>query len=85
MNTTLHVWGYNEGCPACTDLKQLLDLLSIPYVFYECRGTSERAALKDAGYKTVPQVFTEDGRSCGDLSDFRKTARLGIQAAGLMG
>lgn len=85
MTSPIHIWGYNEGCPACTDLKALLDLLSIPYVFHECRGTGERSALRDAGFQTVPQVFTEDGRGLGDLSDFRKVARLGIQAAGLLG
>lgn len=86
MQEPIHVWGYAEGCPACTDLKALLDLLSIPYEFHDItRNSPERAALRDAGFKTVPQAFTADGRGLGDLSDFRKAARLGIQAAGHLG
>lgn len=56
MNTEpLHVWGYATGCPACTDLKALLDLLGLPYVSHDIGKSSwERAALKDAGFKTVP-------------------------------
>lgn len=86
MIEPIKVWGYAEGCPACDELKTLLDLLSIPYDFIDItKNSPERAALKDAGFKTVPQAFTAQGRGLGDLSDFRKAARLGIQAAGCLG
>lgn len=86
MNNPITIYGYAEGCPACTELKQLLDLLSIPYEFLSIgRESRERAILRDAGYETVPQAFSATGEALGGLSEFRKVARLGIQAAGMSG
>ncbi|WP_422049743.1 glutaredoxin family protein [Shimia sp.] len=86
MSNPLTVYGYDNGCPACDDLKQLLTLLSIPFDFIAVAPDSrERAVLREAGYETVPQVFTPSGVSVGGLSDFRKVARLGLQAGGLLG
>lgn len=71
MTEKLHVWGYAEGCPACTKLKSLFDLLNVPHQFHPIdRNSSERAALKDAGFDTVPQVFTTAGLHLG-FSDYR--------------
>jgi glutaredoxin len=76
---TLHIWGYAHGCPACADLKALLLLLGKPYVFYPIdRNSPERAALRDAGFKTVPQVFDHNGWHVGDYADFRKAAATAI-------
>ena len=78
MTNLIHVWGYPEGCPACTNLKTLLDLLGVPYVFHGIdRNGPERAALRDAGFATVPQIFTTDGLHLGDYSDARKAALTG--------
>lgn len=86
MTQQLHVWGYSEGCPACTDLKALLSTLGIPFVYHSItRGSPEREALRGAGFATVPQVFDPLGNHLGDLSTYRKAARLGIQGAGHLG
>lgn len=86
MSDKITVYGYPEGCPACDQLKQLLTLLSIPFEFIPIAPESrERAILRDAGYGTVPQAFDPSGASLGGLSDFRKVARLGLQAGGLLG
>ena len=77
--TNIHVWGYANGCPSCTDLKALLDLLKVPYVFHAIdRNSPERAALRDAGFNTVPQVFTAEGLHLGDYSEFRRAATTAI-------
>lgn len=76
MNTPIHVWGYATGCPACTDLKTLLDTLGVPYVFHDItRNSPERAALRDAGFHTVPQAFTQEGLHLGDWSEFKMMAK----------
>lgn len=73
MTTKVHVWGYAEGCPSCTNLKSLFDLLRVPYQFHDIdRNSPERAALRDAGFYTVPQVFTPEGLHLGDFSTYRK-------------
>jgi len=86
MTNKLTIFGYAEGCPACDDLKSLLDLLNIPYTFHHTAPESHaRASLRAEGYATLPQVFSPSGEALGGYSEFRKTARLGIQAAGLLG
>lgn len=81
MTTQLHVWGYTEGCPSCTRIKELFDNLGVPYVFHAIdRGSPERAALRDAGFATVPQVFTPEGLHVGDYQVFRKAAVASITA-----
>ena len=85
MTNKLTIFGYAEGCPACDDLKSLLDLLNIPYTFHHTAPESHaRASLRAEGYATLPQVFSPSGEALGGYSDFRKVARLGIQAAGLL-
>ena len=86
MSSKLTIFGYAEGCPACDDLKSLFDLLSVPYTYHAiARDSPARASLRASGYETLPQVFSPSGEALGGYSDFRKTARLGIQAAGLLG
>ena len=85
MSDKLIIFGYASGCPACDDLKSLLDLLSIPYNYGTVeRDSPVRATLRDAGFDTLPAIFSPSGESLGGYSEFRKTARLGIQAAGLL-
>lgn len=85
MNDKMTIYGYAEGCPACDDLKTLLDLLSIPYDFIPVeRGGDVREAMRDLGYTTLPQAFDRSERSLGGLSEFRKVARLGLCAAGML-
>lgn len=80
MTDQLHVWGYAEGCPACTNLKSLLDLLKVPYVFHAIdRDSPHRAALRDAGFATVPQVFTQAGDHVGDYQVFRGAAVAAVE------
>lgn len=87
MNEPIIIFGYSEGCPACDQLKSLLDLLGVQYDFRPvARGSALRARLKAEGYDTLPQaVEATTGRSLGGYSDFRKVARLGLQAGGLLG
>lgn len=87
MTTSIFIYGYAEGCPACDQLKSLLDLLGVPYEFRPVgRESILRSRLKAQGYDTLPQAFeAATGRSLGDYSDFRKVARLGLQAGGLLG
>lgn len=87
MTPSIFIYGYAEGCPACDQLKQLLALLGVPY---EYRPVERQSALRESlmveGYTTLPQAFeTATGRSLGGYSDFRKVARLGLQAGGLLG
>jgi glutaredoxin len=58
-----------EGCPACTNLKAFFDLTGVSYEFHAIdRDSPERAALRGAGFDTVPQVFTPAGLHLGDWS-----------------
>lgn len=83
-DTKLHIWGYAEGCPACTKIKALCDLLGVTYEFHDiARDGRERAALRDAGFDTVPQVFTPDGGHVGDWQGFRKAAITAIDTLSL--
>lgn len=76
---TIHVWGYSEGCPACDKLKEILDLLGLPYQYHAIpRESPEREALRDAGFDTVPQVFTSDGAAMGGLLELRRAAIGGV-------
>ena len=87
MTPQIFIYGYAEGCPACDNLKGLLDNIGVPYSFTPVgRDSPLRRLLKEQGYDTLPQAFeARTGRSLGGYSDFRKVARLGLQAAGLMG
>lgn len=87
MIPSIFIYGYAEGCPACDNLKALLDLLGVPYDFTPVeRHSALRERLKAEGYDTLPQAFeVATGRSLGGYSDFRKVARLGLQAGGLLG
>lgn len=87
MFDKLTIYGYASGCPACDNLKALLDNLGVQYDFIAIGPESrERAILRDAGYDTLPQAFEAlTGRSLGGYSDFRKVARLGLQAGGMLG
>jgi glutaredoxin len=73
MPPHLYVWGYTSGCPSCTSLVDLLTTLNIPFTFHaiDPKGP-ERSSLKDAGFLTVPQVFTREGVHVGDWSDLRR-------------
>lgn len=87
MTPPIIIFGYPEGCPACDNLKSLLGLLGVPF---EYRPVERQSALRESllaeGYATLPQVFCgTTGRSLGDYSDYRKVARLGLQAGGLLG
>ncbi len=80
MTTHLHVWGYADGCPACTNLKTLLTLLGFSFTFHSIhRDGAQRAALRDAGFDTVPQVFTPEGLHIGDYQVFRKAAGAAVE------
>lgn len=87
MTTSIFIYGYAEGCPACDNLKALLDNIGVQYTFTPVgRDSPLRKLLREQGYDTLPQAFcARTGRSLGDYSDFRKVARLGIQAAGMLG
>lgn len=75
----LHVWGYEQGCPSCDELKALLTLLKVPFEFHAIeRECAARASLRDAGFKTVPQVFTPNGTSLGGFSELRRAGAAGI-------
>jgi glutaredoxin len=77
----MHIWGYATGCPACSNLKALFDLLKVPYVFYPITPDSHaRNELRKAGFDTVPQVFTQSGDHLGDFSTFKMGAVSAIQA-----
>jgi glutaredoxin len=87
MTPSIILFGYADGCPACDQIKSLLDLLGVPYDYRPVeRGSALRERLRDEGYETLPQAFeAATGRSLGGYSDFRKVARLGLQAGGLLG
>ena len=87
MNQPIIVYGYASGCPACDQLKALLDLIGVQYDYRPVeRGSGLRRALRDAGVATLPcAVEAPTGRILGGYSDFRKVARLGLQAGGLLG
>jgi len=75
----LQVYGYPSDCPACDKLKALLELLMVPFTFYAIeRESRERAILRDQGFKTVPVVFTAEGRSVGDYGTLRRAAHAGV-------
>lgn len=81
MTTKLHVWGYLDGCPACTNLKALLSVSGVEFVFHAIdRNSPERAALRDAGFDTVPQVFTAEGIHLGDYQTFKVAAKAAVEA-----
>jgi len=76
----LSVFGYDEGCAACDELKALLSILRVPFTFTALeRDGPARAALRDAGYATVPQVFTPCGTSLGGFSELARAGKAGIR------
>jgi glutaredoxin len=87
MTPSIFIYGYADGCPACDQLKSFLDLVGVQYDYRPVeRGSALRERLRDAGYATLPQAFESlTGRSLGGYSDFRKVARLGLQAGGMLG
>lgn len=79
MTSPIHVWGYATGCPACTNIKTLFSLLNIDHTFHAIEPDSrERNLLREAGFSTVPQVFTLDGEHLGDWSTFRQAASAAV-------
>ena len=87
MNQPIIVYGYATGCPACDQIKTLLDVLGVQYDYRPVeRESGLRRALRDAGVATLPcAIEAPTGRILGGYSDFRKVARLGLQAGGLLG
>ena len=87
MNQPIIVYGYPSGCPACDQLKALLDVLGVQYEYRDVERESYlRRALRANGVATLPcAVEAPTGRILGGYSDFRKVARLGLQAGGLLG
>ena len=61
----LKVYGYKEGCYACTELKVLLTRYNIPYEFFEVEKGNHC-------FKSVPQVFNPGGTYVGDYNTIRK-------------
>jgi glutaredoxin len=77
----IHVWGYADGCPACTSTKNLLDMLGVPYQFHPVERTCwKRESLRNAGFATVPQIFTSDGLHLGDYAWLNSTLRDSLAA-----
>lgn len=69
----VHVYGYPSGCPACDQLKLLLIEHHISFTFHHLhREGAKREALREAGFATVPQVFTREGHWMGDYTTIRK-------------
>ena len=62
-------------CTFCDAAKALLEGANLPYTQYNVQSDSSKWVLtliKQAGYKTVPQIFAPDGRHIGGYTELKE-------------
>ena len=62
-------------CNFCDSAKALLEGAKLPYTTYNLQNESSKWLLtlvKQAGYKTVPQIFAPDGRHIGGYTELKE-------------
>jgi glutaredoxin 3 len=62
-------------CTFCDAAKALLEGAKLPYIQYNVQSDSSKWVLtliKQAGYKTVPQIFAPDGRHIGGYTELKE-------------
>ena len=70
--TLCRVYGYEEGCPACDKIKQLLEKHRISYTFVPVsQDCPHRKWLFKQGHQTVPQVYC-DSTYVGDYASLKR-------------
>ena len=64
-----------DQCNFCDAAKALLAGAKLPYLQYNVQDPDSRwllALIRQAGHKTVPQIFAPDGRYIGGYSELKK-------------
>lgn len=61
-----------SGCVWCGEAKSLLNTLKLPFTEVHLKSDNERAAFKNSGFDTLPQIW-EDGRHIGGYTDLLAT------------
>ena len=63
-----------ETCPHCHAAKDLLELLDYEYEVEVLDTAEKKAAFKEAGFQTVPQIY-RDGFLIGGNSDLKQVIK----------